>query len=214
MIAPLGSRGDCIQRRASPRSASAVAPRTAWSNAHSRRLVVPAHNEAATVGAVARAIRGSSSCGSLIVIADACHDATGAEARSAGALVIELDARNKGTAMAAGLRYVTTSSVGFIDADLEGLEPEHIDALTRFPGQMAIGLRSASPELIAKTALPPIGGERVLPANVVNDREKSPLSIMEIPHLGVPAWSASWCTFARRACCAVQPAAVSASVSC
>lgn len=129
-------------------------------------FVIAAHDEAATVGAVARAVRDSPSCGLLIVVADACHDATAAEARSAGAWVIETDAHNKGTAMALGLEHVTASRVGFVDADIEGLRPEHIDALAQFPDAMTVGTKAASPELIARTPLPPIGGERVLPASL------------------------------------------------
>ncbi len=133
-------------------------------------FIVPAHNEMTTVGAVVSAIACSYCCRTVTVVADACDDHTAAEALAAGAhAVISIEARDKGTAMAVGLHLAAGSNVGtvgFIDADLDGLRPEHLDMLAGFPGEMAVGLRSASLELVASTPLPPIGGERILPTAV------------------------------------------------
>jgi glycosyltransferase involved in cell wall biosynthesis len=152
-----------------------IAMLTGTATRRSIDFVVPAHNEAASVGAVVRAIRGSACCRAVIVVADACHDATAAEAQAAGAeLVVEVAAHDKGTAMARGLDFVRTPSVGFVDADLEGLQPEHLDALASFPGEMAVGCGPGARELIASTTpLPPIGGQRVLPTAVARAADLS-----------------------------------------
>lgn len=68
-------------------------------------VVIPAHNEAATVGAVVRSARSVTSC-DVLVINDASSDATSAEARRAGARVLDM-AWQLGAwgAVQAGLRY-------------------------------------------------------------------------------------------------------------
>jgi glycosyltransferase involved in cell wall biosynthesis len=124
-------------------------------------FVVPAHNEEATVGAVVAAIQAAPSAHTVTVVADACTDNTAAEAASHGAVVLTIDAGDKGSAMAAGLNMVTTPRVGFIDADLTGLTPQHIDQLAAQPaGVMAVGVRDTTARI---NSLPPIGGERILP---------------------------------------------------
>ncbi|QBI56596.1 glycosyltransferase [Streptomonospora litoralis] len=74
-------------------------------------VVIPANDEAATIEACVHAAAASSAaCGipaarrHLIVVADACADATAALARRAGALVVETGHRSAGAARAAGMR--------------------------------------------------------------------------------------------------------------
>lgn len=78
-------------------------------------IVVPARDEAATVGAclasigVARealAARVPGVASRLVVVADACVDATAAIARAAGAEVLEIDAASVGEARRAGIEHV------------------------------------------------------------------------------------------------------------
>jgi glycosyltransferase involved in cell wall biosynthesis len=127
-------------------------------------FVVPAHNEQATVGAVVAAIQAARSARTVIVVSDASTDHTAAEAAARGAVVLQLDAGDKGSAMAAGLHMVSTPRVGFIDADLTGLTPQHIDQLAAMPaGVMAVGVRDTTARI---NSLPPIGGERILPTVV------------------------------------------------
>lgn len=127
-------------------------------------FILPAHNEESTVGAVVLAVRQARATGLVLVVADDCDDRTVPAASQAGAAVIEITERDKGTAMAIGLAYVQTSRVGFIDTDLIGLRPEHIDALaSEPPNAMAVGVRDSTLRL---PLFPPIGGERVLPTTV------------------------------------------------
>jgi glycosyltransferase involved in cell wall biosynthesis len=121
--------------------------------------IVPAHNEAPTVGAVARAIV-VAELGPVLVIADRCQDHTAAEALRAGAAVLLADAGDKGTALALGLKHTNSERVGFIDADLLGLAPAHLHQLAALPDAMVVGLRDTTRRV---AGFPPIGGERVLP---------------------------------------------------
>lgn len=132
-------------------------------------VVIPAHDEAATVGAVVRACRDAPSVSSVIVVADNCTDGTADQAHRAGAdLVVELvGPGDKGTAMAAGLAQVTTDDVVFVDADLVGLAWQHVEYLATAPpyrGQLC-GLRD-EPYTWGQKRLPPITGERRLPTMV------------------------------------------------
>lgn len=127
-------------------------------------VVVPAHNEAQTIGPVVRALQASPSVRQVIVVNDGSTDRTRQAALDAGAIVRTIDARDKGSAMAAGLEHVETGSVGFIDADLHGLTPLHVEQLAAHPGLMVVGQRDRSTPSLA--GLPPIGGERVLPTEI------------------------------------------------
>lgn len=125
-------------------------------------VIIPAHNEAASVTSVLRAASGSPATGQLVVVADACTDGTAEVARSFGAQVLEIEAGDKGTAMATGLAAADHHDSLFLDADLEGLRPEHVTALATAapaPG-MVVGIRDG---FIRGAGLPPISGERRLP---------------------------------------------------
>lgn len=131
-------------------------------------FVVPAHNEESTIYPVVLAIQGASACRRVIVVADACTDQTAAHASNAWAEVVQINAGDKGSAMAAGLELVQTIRVGFIDADLTGLTSAHIDRLAAAPAwSMAVGLRDGSTRgVFPLFGIPPIGGERILPTMV------------------------------------------------
>jgi cellulose synthase/poly-beta-1,6-N-acetylglucosamine synthase-like glycosyltransferase len=103
-------------RRARSAIQSAAQPRTA--------ILIPAHNEAAGIGATVTALLSELANGDrLIVIADNCTDATAAVARSAGATVVErcdVERRGKGFAIAFGLRLLDAAPpevVVLMDAD-------------------------------------------------------------------------------------------------
>lgn len=136
-------------------------------------VVVPAHNEQATIADVLGAIRGAPATGRIIVAADACDDQTVSIASQLADVVVTLEAHDKGSAMAAGLAHVQTDLVAFCDADLRGLRPEHIEALLTVPpleGQVVANRGDAVtgdrvPSWVAKSwgNLPSISGERRLP---------------------------------------------------
>jgi glucosyl-3-phosphoglycerate synthase len=91
---------------------------------HTVSVVVPAQNEAATVGAVCDVVRRSGAEGArfvdeLIVVNDHSQDDTATVAQRHGARVIDLEGQSgKGEAMAAGLAASNGSMVIFLDADV------------------------------------------------------------------------------------------------
>jgi glycosyltransferase involved in cell wall biosynthesis len=93
--------------------------------------IIPAHNEAPTVGAVVDAVRGSGSFALVLVIDDGSTDSTAEEAATHGARVVRLDPnRGKGEAMRAGVE-LAPADVAFCDADLVGVTPAHVAGLVR-----------------------------------------------------------------------------------
>ena len=128
-------------------------------------VIIPAHNESATVAAVVDAARRSGRVGAIIVVSDASTDGTPAEAAGAD-LVLPVHYTDKGSAVAAGLAHSDSALVMLLDADLAGLLPGHVAALaTRGPmhGQ-CVGLRGNRAWL---GGLPSISGERRLPRDVL-----------------------------------------------
>jgi hypothetical protein len=108
-------------------------------------LVIPAFNEAGTVGDVARAAMGAGIFSEVILVDDGSDDGTGsAYERARESLLSEAEpgvvlpqmklvthARNLGKALAMrdGLQLATGEIVMFIDADLIGLEPSHLHSM-------------------------------------------------------------------------------------
>ena len=132
-------------------------------------VVVCAHNEAKTIGAVLAAILGAPSHGRLIVVADRCTDETAQIARDAGALVLEEEAGTKGSAMALGLREVESLDVAFCDADISGLTSEHVETLLTHPPHpgMVVLLRDGAPLSFGRW--PSISGERRVPRRLADE---------------------------------------------
>ena len=104
-----------------PRQAQSVAELTA-----DRRLTVliPAHNEAAVIGATLRTLLPTIPAGCrVVVVADNCSDDTAAVARGCGAEAIErtnADCRGKGFALDFGIQHLAKEppeAVVFLDAD-------------------------------------------------------------------------------------------------
>lgn len=96
----------------------------------SAEAIVPAHNESGRVGAVVRTLKRCPSLSRVLVVDDGSADATAQEAREAGAEVMTLSPnRGKGGAMLAALARTTAPWVGFFDADLIGLTPEHVEEM-------------------------------------------------------------------------------------
>jgi glucosyl-3-phosphoglycerate synthase len=103
-------------------------------------VVLPALNEAATVGGVVRAfdaLRASGLVDELVVIDPGSHDGTAEVARDAGATVVyEADVLphlgrvpGKGEAMWKSLAVTTGDLVCWVDADVEGAGPEFVYGL-------------------------------------------------------------------------------------
>lgn len=89
--------------------------------------VVPAHNEQDLIGACLKSLLVASRCprlagetALLVVVADACSDATEAIARQLGAVIVSVDCRNVGMARRAGARVALRAGarwLAFTDAD-------------------------------------------------------------------------------------------------
>lgn len=93
-------------------------------------VVVPAFNEAERIGVVLEAIGGSSLVDEIVVVDDGSRDGT---AEAAGRFPVRVLRRQenggKGAAIETAKSEVEAEIIVFIDADLLGLKPEHIDQL-------------------------------------------------------------------------------------
>jgi glucosyl-3-phosphoglycerate synthase len=105
-------------------------------------VVIPARNEAATVGAIVTAIRAAlvrsvPLVDEVIVVDSRSVDETAAEARAAGASVVAQDdvtrglpsMQGKGGAMWAGLATASGDIVAFVDADVDPFDPRFVSGL-------------------------------------------------------------------------------------
>ncbi|HTZ07472.1 MAG TPA: glucosyl-3-phosphoglycerate synthase [Acidimicrobiales bacterium] len=106
-----------------------------------RRVVVclPARNEAATVGAIVRAVGGALTVAGggadlvddIVVVDDGSEDGTAGVARAAGARVVRGPSGpgGKGQAMAVALEESDAELVVFLDADVENFGPHFVTGL-------------------------------------------------------------------------------------
>lgn len=93
-------------------------------------IVIPAFNEAVTVGTVAR-LALSVGPAEVIVVDNNSSDQTTAVAKDAGAKVINCKTQGKAETIIAGVNATlpNTSIILFLDADLLGLQTDHLRAL-------------------------------------------------------------------------------------
>lgn len=105
-----------------PLSAEAAAPQVA--------VVIPAFNEEATIAEVVRAALAFTP--EVVVASDGSTDSTVAQARAAGAAVLDLQPNaGKGAALYAALQAAQAEWAVMLDADLIGLTPAHLERLTQ-----------------------------------------------------------------------------------
>lgn len=93
-------------------------------------VVIPAHNEVATIAGVAVPCMAASLISQVVVVDDGSTDGTADAARRTGAEVVVLRP-NKGKAQAlhVGIQRLRTKLLIMLDADLIGLQPRHVEAL-------------------------------------------------------------------------------------
>lgn len=131
-------------------------------------VIVPAYNEEATVGEVVDVAKAASLVDDVIVVDNGSSDDTGQVAADHGARLVSHSEGGKGQAMAAGVAATDADVIVFLDADLIGLRPDHVDRLARpvLEGEagMSCGLfdRGRLLNPIFLHLLPQLTGERAL----------------------------------------------------
>jgi glycosyltransferase involved in cell wall biosynthesis len=122
--------------------------------------LIPAYNEAATVGSVVRAVRDRAPFCDVLVVNDGSRDGTTAEARAAGADVLELPFNlGIGGAVQAGFIYAKENCYRWmVQVDGDGQhEPEEITALVAVMDENpSIDMVCGSRFLVPGEYLPPV----------------------------------------------------------
>jgi glycosyltransferase involved in cell wall biosynthesis len=137
-------------------------------NKESIAVIIPAYNEATTIGTVVRVALSSSFVNEVIVVSDGSTDETVRTAQEAGARTIDLKKNiGKGGAMRKGFEQTQASVIVFLDADLIGFTGEHLAKLIRpvldQTAMMQVGIRDRGVFWTALAHyLPIISGERAL----------------------------------------------------
>lgn len=131
--------------------------------------VIPAYNEEKTIYNVVSVLKESPCVSEVIVVSDGSTDRTAQVARNAGAKVITM-AKNigKGGAMMAGVSEASQDVILFLDADLLGLTPYHVQVLVEpvlnGEAHMTVGIfehgRKATD--LAQYLAPFLSGQRVI----------------------------------------------------
>jgi glycosyltransferase involved in cell wall biosynthesis len=130
--------------------------------------IVPVRNEEATVGDVVAAANASPLVDDVLVVDGRSTDGTREQAERHGARVVVQEDGGKGEAMALGVRSTDAELVLFLDGDLTGLAPHHIDRLVRSVEAggaiMSCGLFDRGPllNLLFLHVLPILTGQRCM----------------------------------------------------
>ncbi len=94
--------------------------------------IVPAYNEAERIGAVLRPLLAAPSVDEVVVVDDGSTDGTAEVAQGFPVKVVRLaENRGKAAALAAGVQAAQGDVLVFLDADLTGLRPEHVEDMIR-----------------------------------------------------------------------------------
>lgn len=131
--------------------------------------VVPAFNEAGTIGEVVGVLRSCPAIDEVIVVDDGSTDSTAAVALSAGARVLQLpENQGKGAAIQAGYEATDAEILLLCDADLVGLRLSHLyDLLQPLLGgtaDMTVGVFEGGRPItdLAQVMAPQLSGQRAL----------------------------------------------------
>jgi len=131
--------------------------------------IIPAFNEEKTVAGVIRPLKEVPAVAEVIVVNDGSTDNTEKVAREAGAVVISsLQNLGKGGAMMLGVKHASQEVILFLDADLIGLTPAHVERLIEpvLSGrvEMAVGVfeRGRLATDLAQMVAPFLSGQRAL----------------------------------------------------
>ena len=150
--------------------------------------IVPAYNEAKTIGAVLGVLTKCRLINEVIVVSDGSTDDTVKIAlQFDGVQVVELpENRGKGGAMKAGLEQTAAEIVLFLDADLIGLTEDHVNALLQpvleNQALMSLGVfeKGRIATDLAQKVAPYLSGQRALQRDLLRD-----LSDLDLTRFGV-----------------------------
>ncbi len=138
--------------------------------------VIPALNEETTIGEIVSTLCKVEEIGSVIVVSDGSEDRTAANARQAGAMVIEHPVNlGKAAAMKTGFDASMAPVILFLDADLTGLQPSHVRSLIapvlEGKADMSVGIfdvgRVATD--LAQLVAPYLSGQRAVRREVLEE---------------------------------------------
>lgn len=135
--------------------------------------IIPALNEAPTIGDVVDVAVESCLVDEVIVVSDGSRDTTANLARIAGARVIEhLNPLGKGQAMKKAAQNTRADIVLFLDGDLKRLQTKHIEQLLQpvLSGshEMSIGFLPKGIFTHLQFVLPMISGQRAIKLELFN----------------------------------------------
>ncbi|HLM63172.1 MAG TPA: glycosyltransferase [Acidimicrobiales bacterium] len=157
-------------RSRAPEAAPTPAPATPAPPFRPRAAaIIPARDEAPTIGAVVYAASDAALVDEVVVVDNASTDGSAAVAAAHGARVVHEPSPGKGQALRTGVAATDAPVVVFLDADLVGLRPQHVDRLvaTVASGEaaMACGLFDRGPlaNRVFLHHLPVLTGQRALP---------------------------------------------------
>jgi glycosyltransferase involved in cell wall biosynthesis len=130
--------------------------------------IIPAYNEESTISNIINVLKKVNSVNEIIVVSDGSEDNTVFVSKKCGAKVVELSKNmGKGAAVKAGLENCQGDIIILLDADLVGLNVEHVNKLLKpvieNSADMTIGIFNSgrfSTDLAQKIA-PQLSGQRV-----------------------------------------------------
>jgi len=150
-------------------------------------VIIPAYNEERTIGDVVRVSTATAIVDEVIVVSDGSTDSTASVARAHGARVIELrENRGKGAAMKVGVDNSSADIIVFLDADLLGLEPRHIESMVQpvvsGEAEMSVGIFGHGRFMtdFGQIVAPYLSGQRAVEKDVLED-----LPDLEVARFGV-----------------------------
>lgn len=145
-------------------------------------VIVPAYNEAERIKPVLKAIHDAELVNHIIVVDDGSTDQTAEKVREsrADAELIRLD-RNTGkaSALSRGVDSAPDQTLMFLDADLKGLQSEHVDKMIRTYRQnnldMVIGVfhKGRLNTDLSQKISPHLSGQRILSVDTWNKLDKT-----------------------------------------
>lgn len=135
--------------------------------------IIPAWNEAERLPAVLAAVVGHPLVAEVIVVDDGSSDDTAGTAERSGARVlIQTPNRGKSAAVARGLTAAAGEVVLLLDADLIGLNGDHVrdllEPVLSRRADVSISLRSNAPRMWHLIGLDYISGERAMPRSMLD----------------------------------------------